>query len=905
MKKNLQFIIIVLPIMVLLAASSYISYKAWQKYNTNINLKGQLNNAKLLQSFEHSVLNEVVCVATMSQHKELMAKVCNKTKKTTDGFMQQILQQSNDKSLYALEKVLLTMRNTIKDSDVAAVEKLVNGDLDKKMKNFLEAYTSKLKNYSDEISQKEYIRLYGQISDVSYATESEKALVSYYLSLKKPVPVKNLIYWGEIVSLSEIPEVNEEKVFTLYDTLQKIWKDPKLQTALRGIEDIRMDIMTHAATGNYKYDVAAWVSLVNQKQKVLNNVEVLLLDNILEGVDEHIERVSKIFIFGLLSMLLSVFALLAFLLYQRRVNNHNTLFNDLLTKVQSISEDTQNIEVPKDIKSQTLAYEYLTSSYQTLHENEKKTLEENKAKSAFFANIFYEIRTPLDGILGYTKLLKETSLSIEQSDFVSIIENNSENLDMIVNKVANQNKVYAKKLEITNSSFNLVKKIESIVETFAIKADQKDIVLGLFIDPDLPQKVKSDSIRLSQVLTNLISNALESTSAYGSIDLFVEKNYIDEDHVSIKFTVKDSGIGFDEDELVNIFESLTQPNTIRKNISGIDMQNLGISNMIIKRMGGKLEVESKKGEGTIFFFTLNLEKASKIDINTYPDFKGLKVGLALPGVDVNRQVDKNLEAYVKHLGADFRIYYHDVLFSEDNVDLPDLMLVYHNYARLKGELEAFTKLDCNVALITTGTLRSRIDSDKYHFSNVVYSPITMSKTVRILAKNKIDHSNTLPPKSTNNKKFENIHALVVEDNVISQKLIKNDLEKFGLNVMIASNGQEAFEMRRENDFNIVFMDIDMPIMDGVEATRKILYYEGINQFAHVPIIALTVNALEEDHEKYLKVGMDDSITKPFDLNKVESLIQKYCIDLVKEKAATEEDDLIAKVLSGNFLKVEE
>jgi CheY-like chemotaxis protein len=180
----------------------------------------------------------------------------------------------------------------------------------------------------------------------------------------------------------------------------------------------------------------------------------------------------------------------------------------------------------------------------------------------------------------------------------------------------------------------------------------------------------------------------------------------------------------------------------------------------------------------------------------------------------------------------------------------------------------------------------------------------MSKTVRILAKSKLDQVRLAKEAEEKCKKFEKIRALVVEDNAISQKLMKNDLQSFGVDVMIAPNGRKAFEMRRENDFDIIFMDIDMPEMDGIEATKKILYYEGINQFKHVPIIALAAKASEDEKEIYIKTGMDDIAGKPFDLDKVADMIQKYCIDLPKEQEASEEDDLIAKVLSGNFLKEE-
>ncbi|WP_295417748.1 response regulator [Sulfurovum sp.] len=904
-KKYLQFIIIVLPIVILLTASTYLGYDAWQKYKTSANLKEQLNNAQLMQSFEHSVLNEIVCVATMSQHKELMAKVCSKTQKTTNDFMQQIMQQKNDKSLYTLEKVLYNIRTSVKDSGVAAVEKLVNGDLDKQMKKFIERYTLRLKNYSDDITEQESLRLYGKLSDISYATESEKALVSYYLSLKKPIPAKNLIYWGEVSASSEVPEMNKDHVFMFYGKLQKIWQDQKFQTILRHIEDIRMDIMSHSSTGNYTSDVAQWVNFMNQKQKALNGAETLLLNNILKGVDSRIQKAFWMLLFAIAAFLLALIALFTFIAYQKRANNQKDLFSKLAAKVHSISSDNEKAEVTEQIKSPKLAYDYIASNYQELYDKEKTSSEENKAKSAFFANMLYEIRAPLDSMLGYTKLLKETSLNIEQSDFVSIIEHNSENLDKIVSKAANQSKINLKKLEIKNSAFNLVKKIESIAETFAIKADGKDIVLGAFIDPSLPEKLIGDETRLSQVLTNLISNALQSTSAYGTVDLFVKTIHDDHDKVRIKFSVKDSGIGLDQDELNSILEALGASDT-QTSISDIEIQNLGITNRIIEGMGGELEIESKKGKGTTFSFTLTLEKNDNASNSTaHPDFTGLKVGLALPSRDVKRQIDKNLEAYVNYLGGEFTIYYNDELFeSNREIELPDVMIVYHHYARLEGELEAFTKLGCKIALITTGTLRSRIDTNQYNFSSMVYTPVTMSKTVRILAKSKLDQVRLAKEAEEKCKKFEKIRALVVEDNVISQKLMKNDLQSFGVDVMIAPNGRKAFEMRRENDFDIIFMDIDMPEMDGIEATKKILYYEGINQFKHVPIIALAAKASEDEKEIYIKTGMDDIAGKPFDLDKVADMIQKYCIDLPKEQEASEEDDLIAKVLSGNFLKEE-
>jgi len=236
------------------------------------------------------------------------------------------------------------------------------------------------------------------------------------------------------------------------------------------------------------------------------------------------------------------------------------------------------------------------------------------------------------------------------------------------------------------------------------------------------------------------------------------------------------------------------------------------------------------------------------------------------------------------------------------------MFVYHNYARLDGELESFSKLKTKIALITSGILRSRINIDKFSFSSIVYAPITMRKIVKIFADSKlqkpvlVETSDKKEELSIDQPVFEHIKALVAEDNEISQKIIANILKKTGIEVSVADNGQKAFELRKENDYDIIFMDIDMPVMNGLEATSKILYYEGINQFTHVPIVALITDNNENAKEKYIKAGMDEYIQKPIDAKTVIDVIQKYCIDLPKEKAQTEEDELIAKVLSGDFLK---
>ena len=906
-KKYLQFIFILLPIIFLIAIGSYFAYNSWNAYQKNKMLKAQLHNVELLQSLEHSVLNEIVCIATVGNHKSLMNKVCKQTKETTDSLMQEILKQKDDTSLYSLEKIILNIRNTVKNNGATAIDKLVKGQLDKKMNMFVQKYTDKLETYNqNDLDKKDYLSLYSDISKIAYATESEKALISYYLALKKPIPAKNLIYWDTTVNQSQIPELGNKKTSILRTDIDDMYQQKIFQNILRNIEDVRLDVMTNSFSGKYRTNITTWVSLLNKKQKVLHTAERMLLDTISHDTSRALKTSLYTLLAALAALLLGIIGLIVLLTFLKDIKTKRVLLDELLGKISQVSSD-KKLEISENIESYNVAYNYIVSKYESLSEKESNITNENETNKIFLNNMAYEVRTPMNGISGYMKLLKETPLNLEQSDFLTMMENDFENLDSILNKISKDRAHPSKRLEIENVEFDMVKKVESVVETFSIKADQKDIVLGLYIDPRLIYKVKGDGTKLSQIITNLIDNALESSNAYDTIDITVDKIYDDNQKVNVKFGIKDHGLGYTEDELHqirNMFEGMESVIPI----SNIDMKNLNITNKIIKRMGGKLEFESKKGEGSSFYFTLTFDKESdENNFSAYPTFEGLKVGLALPHSNINRQVDKNLEDYVKYLKADFKIYYYENLFEKkDEVEFPDVMFVYHNYARLEGELEKFLTLSSKIALITSSILRARINIENYTFSSIVYSPITMNKIVKIFAKSKIITSEKIEIKDLQKesidkeKSFENLKALVIEDNEISQKMLTNILKKFNIEVHAVSNGKDAFNLVKEKEFNIIFMNVDMPTMDGLEMISKILYYEGINQLNHVPIIALSGNT--KIYDQYLKAGMDACIDKKIDEDEIYTLIHNHCIEAPKKLAQSEEDALIAKVLSGDFLK---
>ncbi len=584
---------------------------------------------------------------------------------------------------------------------------------------------------------------------------------------------------------------------------------------------------------------------------------------------------TGLFVSILLIAVLSLFSLLYVWFDQRKEQRENRALRSVLDSVDHLAD----IKIGIMTQQKEEIYKYITHLFSLLEEKGKEIKEEAEAKSQFLSTMSHEIRTPLNGILGFTKLLKEMETTEDQKEYLSLIENSSNNLITIVNDVLDLSKMNAEKMEIESIPFHLFETIDLTVASFAQMADQKDIEFGVLVDPTLSPYVIGDPTKLSQILTNLIGNAIKFTDTYGKINLFVEGVSSDKDHTALKFSVSDSGIGLSEAQQKTIFEAYGQATAATSRKYGGTGLGLTISRKMVQLMGGELEVQSKENEGTTFFFTLSLEKNKDHEPSVYTDFSDLSVGLALPVKSVDRQLDINLQTYIDHLGATFSFYYYEDLFeSETPSALPDIMIFDHHYARLPGELEQCAALECKSVLLTNGSLRARVNPQQHHFTDVVLTPVSLAKTIRILTnasehkKEKILTSDTVE----NTEQFQGLHALVADDNTINCKLIKIILENLGLEVTVVNDGKDAVDMATQNDYDIIFMDIEMPIMDGVEACKHILEHETKHEMKHVPIIALTANTSSGEKEKYMDKGMDDYAVKPLDIEALKMIIKAHC-----------------------------
>jgi len=307
-------------------------------------------------------------------------------------------------------------------------------------------------------------------------------------------------------------------------------------------------------------------------------------------------------------------------------------------------------------------------------------------------------------------------------------------------------------------------------------------------------------------------------------------------------------------------------------------------------MGGELEIESEEGKGSTFFFTLTLDKIKDVEPRKIVNMLGYTIGLLGSEGRIHENIKRNLEAYVTYTGAEFDLYDEKEIFKSESKRLPDILFIDHSFHQRKGELDVFLKLECKTVLMTTADKKKSIEEIAEKIDRVLYKPLNLTKTFKAL---EVVYEKQVPTSETKKTEtagtsFSGLHVLVAEDNSINQKLIKNVLNGFGIDVTLASNGEEAFDLRMHNDYDMIFMDIQMPVLGGIEATQKILAFEEKNRLPHIPIVALTANALSGDREKYIDAGMDNYLSKPIDLERLNILLQEYFPEAVQ--AAKSDDE---------------
>ena len=613
---------------------------------------------------------------------------------------------------------------------------------------------------------------------------------------------------------------------------------------------------------------------------------------------------STLFWIAIALWLLSILLALTAYRLTSDTSRNISILEEVLKRVAVHTDDVEAKNFDIDIHSVTgtaKAYNLLENIIEKTRADKEFAQEASEAKSMFLANMSHEIRTPLNGIVGFTELLKDTGLEEEQTEFVEIIEKSSENLLEIINNILDLSKIESKKLEIENIAFNPIEEFESAVEVYSVRASEKKINLGCFIDPEL-RDVKGDPTKIKEIIVNLLSNAVKFTNELGSINVSITKQPPKEDGITtIKFEVQDSGIGVTNEQKSRIFEAFSQADTsITRKFGGTGL-GLTISSSFVEYMGGKLDLHSELGKGTTFFFTLDFEDVKSVDELFKGSFSDINI-LILQSLHQMKSHEKYLRNYLDYFGANYTSFkdFDEIVALMDAKEY-DLIIVDYDYTT-QELLAKYSTLNAELIVLTKPHSMKKIDSLKLNILKTIYEPLNISKLKQSIQNyqikalsNRKDNKKDTQTFDINSARFD-AKILVAEDNIINQKLLKRTLEDIGLNISLANNGLEAFQKRKDGNYDLIFMDIQMPTLDGVEATREILNYEEDYSVGHIPIVALTANAVKGDREKYLELGLDEYTTKPLIRSEIITLLYKFLPQHVITPKTTSKTNYKADIL---------
>jgi signal transduction histidine kinase/CheY-like chemotaxis protein/HAMP domain-containing protein len=542
-----------------------------------------------------------------------------------------------------------------------------------------------------------------------------------------------------------------------------------------------------------------------------------------------------------------------------------------------------------------------------IHDLLKQTTEKSEAlaqasahKSDFLANMSHEIRTPMNGVIGMLDMLSETKLTFEQNDFVTSSRQSADSLLMLINDILDFSKIEAGKLDIDSLEFDLNITLDSFVDTISFRAFEKGVELAYLIDNDVPTFLRGDPGRLRQILTNLVGNAIKFVNE-GEIFIKISLEKEEKKHVILLFEVIDTGIGISEDKVDTLFDSFTQVDvSTTREYDGSGL-GLAISRQLTELMGGQIGLKSKLNKGSTFWFTVNFEKPGQKEqqknnknIILPENIKGIKALI----VDTNKISHKVFNNYLKSWGC----YYDGVRTGQDawfklkqaaRQNIPyKIAFVDTCISDMTGEeLGIKIRQDKDlkdIILVMIASIAQRGDAEKIKkagFSAFLTKPVKKSKLFdcirTVLALSEKQLYGPFEPLITSYKvdevkemqeyTMERKSILLVDDNEMNQKVVKSILKKLGHQISIVNNGREAVELFSSDNFDIILMDIQMPVMGGVEATEKIREIEKGRSY-QTPIVALTASAMKGDKERFLAAGMNGYISKPMKKGDIKNIM---------------------------------
>ncbi len=902
--KNKLKLITLVPTIILLIATLYYSYISYLEYIKSKTYENILHNNKLLSKVLIEVGKErgMTSFYLSSQKKsyyELLLNQYQKTDETIKNFQNNIIIETP-----LLTKNIFTNEQVAFDNNIYK-KLLKNLSLLKKIRdklknnpnnpnNIIDSYTNyinktilktllQINNFSLNTTTNKFNQVYTNL----YISEEYAGLLRDFLvsTIEKQEALNNISLkkWMDYHAKAMLFDPNFLDNKTLALQIKNYFKNSNGDNFTNKFIQSYNDIITHAKNGNYTSDsirlytiLSKYISLYDKTQNLINPYAL-----------NEVKKFTNHYLFTLTTLIALLFITLLLLFFGFKLSKELEANSKELEKTlkraayeishtdPSVKEELEEINRIDFESSEGIqkAYNFMENMIEAAKEDKIAAIEANKAKSYFLANMSHEIRTPMNGIIGFTELLKNSPLSKEQKEYIDIIEKSADNLLNIINNILDLSKLESNKVELEHIIFDTAKEFDSTVDTFAVIASEKNIELNYYLDPSINKKLKGDPTKIKEVLTNLLNNAIKFTENGGEIDVEIKKSFsaANENKVWIEFSVEDTGIGMSPKQLEKIFQPFIQADSsINRKYGGTGL-GLTITKQYIELLGGELKVESQEGVGSKFYFAIPFEVIDNNSLEYQEKFSNISINIYEPNKET--KLLSYLTKYFDHFGINYTLLLTESdlkkALSSNEQTLIDIDKIDFNLLR---ELDSFNKdLIIAVASLNKSPTLKALNLKK---EKILYKPVTYQKLSNLL-KNLSDYEETLEVETpTIHTKYSG-KALVVEDNIINQKLIVNILQGFGLKVDVADNGAIAVEKKKNNSYDIVFMDIQMPIMDGIEATKLIKQYEEEQKLPHTPIVALTANALKGDRERLLKEGLDEYISKPIEMAELLYILHKF------------------------------